>query len=169
MAGDAKNHPRLFDLAGESTRIPPASEIGGRTRTLVSFSSAPGDHQRLEQLLCCDNWAIYAAYTQSSALSLMRAYEIPLVLCDADAAPTAWKELLQSIADLPGPPLLIVASRLADERLWAEALNLGAYDVVAKPLNGAALSHVLGQAWLHWKYQQQGATRVLPRAMKAAS
>ena len=33
------------------------------------------------------------------------------------------------------PPALIVTSRLADERRWAEALNLGAWDVLAKPLD----------------------------------
>ena len=30
-------------------------------------------------------------------------------------------------------PLVIVASHLADDQLWAEALNLGAHDVLAKP------------------------------------
>jgi hypothetical protein len=33
------------------------------------------------------------------------------------------------------PPLLVVTSRLADDRLWWEALNLGGYNVLAKPLN----------------------------------
>jgi DNA-binding response OmpR family regulator len=36
-------------------------------------------------------------------------------------------------ATLTDPPLLIVSSRLADEHLWAEALNLGVFDVLAKP------------------------------------
>ena len=33
------------------------------------------------------------------------------------------------------PPALIVTSRLADERLWAEVLNLGAFDLLSKPFD----------------------------------
>lgn len=50
---------------------------------------------------------------------------------------------------MPSPPLLIVISRLADEHLWAEALNLGAYDVLAKPLNHTEIVRVLNLALNH--------------------
>jgi len=50
---------------------------------------------------------------------------------------------LARIKLLPTPPLLIVTSRHADEYLWAEALNLGAYDVVAKPFDSHELSRVV--------------------------
>ena len=45
---------------------------------------------------------------------------------------------------------LIVTSRLADEYLWAEALNLGAYDMLAKPFDASEVVRVLGSAWRHW-------------------
>jgi hypothetical protein len=41
---------------------------------------------------------------------------------------------VENILLLPDPPVLIVTSRLADEYLWAEALNPGAYDVLASRL-----------------------------------
>jgi hypothetical protein len=34
--------------------------------------------------------------------------------------------------------------------LWAEALNLGAYDVVPKPFDSHELSLIISFAWLHW-------------------
>jgi CheY-like chemotaxis protein len=46
--------------------------------------------------------------------------------------------------------MLIVASRTADEYLWAEALNLGAYDVLSKPYRPAEVVRVLSMAWLQW-------------------
>jgi len=46
---------------------------------------------------------------------------------------------------------LIVTCRLADEYLWAEALNVGAYDVLAKPFDAAEVNRVVSLAWLHWK------------------
>ena len=38
----------------------------------------------------------------------------------------------------------------ADERLWAEALNLGAYDVLAKPFDRTEVMRVVSMAWMHW-------------------
>jgi DNA-binding response OmpR family regulator len=55
------------------------------------------------------------------------------------------------------PPLLIVASRTADEYLWAEALNLGAYDVLSKPYHPAEVIRVLSMAWLHWRNRHEPA------------
>ena len=55
------------------------------------------------------------------------------------------------ISQLPDPPLLIVTSRLADERLWAEALSLGAYDVLAKPFDPEEVVRIVGFAWKNWQ------------------
>jgi DNA-binding response OmpR family regulator len=59
--------------------------------------------------------------------------------------------MLEVLTPLSNPPFLIVTSRTADERLWAEALNLGAYDVLAKPYNQAEVIRVVSLAWLLWK------------------
>ena len=58
--------------------------------------------------------------------------------------------MLARIKFLPSPPLLIVTSRHADEHLWTEARNLGAYDVVAKPFDPHELIRIVSLAWLHW-------------------
>jgi DNA-binding response OmpR family regulator len=36
---------------------------------------------------------------------------------------------------------------LADDHLWAEVLNLGGYDVLAKPFDGCELFRALSSAW----------------------
>jgi DNA-binding response OmpR family regulator len=76
-----------------------------------------------------------------------------VVVCERDLLPGSWREILAETARLPFPPFLIVTSRLADERLWAEALNVGAYDVLAKPFDAKEVVWVLSLAWLHWKDQ----------------
>ena len=48
------------------------------------------------------------------------------------------------------PPLIIVTSRLADERLWAEVLNLGGFDVLSRPYDAREVRHVIAQAWRSW-------------------
>ena len=45
---------------------------------------------------------------------------------------------------------MIVTSRSADERLWVEALNLGAYDVLAKPFDRDEVLRSVSMAWLNW-------------------
>jgi len=60
---------------------------------------------------------------------------VPVILCDSELPDGNWKDLLVAVAGIQSPPLAIVISRLADEYLWAEVLNLGDYDVLAKPFN----------------------------------
>jgi DNA-binding response OmpR family regulator len=87
----------------------------------------------------------------ASALKALREVRVPVVVCESDLQPGTWKEVLEELRSLPDPPLLIVTSRVADERLWAEALNLGAYDVLAQPFDSMEVTRIVGMAWLRWK------------------
>ena len=55
----------------------------------------------------------------------------------------SWKDVLNEIHRMAAPPPLIVTDRLADERLWAEVLNLGAYDLISKPFVPREVLHVV--------------------------
>ena len=46
-----------------------------------------------------------------------------------------WRDLLAALQATSNPPPLIVTDRLADDQLWAEVLNLGGYDLLAKPFD----------------------------------
>ncbi len=86
----------------------------------------------------------------STALSALRDRQFEVVVCERDLPPGSWKDVLDQVTILPDPPPLIVTSRLADERLWAEALNLGAFDVLAKPFDRMETVRVIGAAWRAW-------------------
>ena len=75
-----------------------------------------------------------------------------------------WKDVLAELSNLPDAPLLIVASRLADESFWAEVLNLGAYDVLMKPFDATEVFRVVSLAWMNWKNDHE---RIGPRAAAA--
>ena len=77
--------------------------------------------------------------------------------------PIDWLEYLES---LPNPPLLIVTSRLADERLWAEVLNLGAWDVLAKPFDDGEVLRTVQSTLLH--YQSSAQVIAKPSSLTAA-
>jgi DNA-binding response OmpR family regulator len=57
-----------------------------------------------------------------------------------------WKDVLRSAQARPGGVPVIVSSRLADERLWAEVLNLGGYDLLVKPFVAAEVQNVVSMA-----------------------
>jgi len=97
-------------------------------------------------------WRLMASRTLAPAVTILRqSHEpIPGVVCERDLLPGSWVDLLEQLTLLPDPPILVVTSRLADGRLWAEALNRGAYDVLAKPFDGTEVIRTLNSAWMHW-------------------
>ncbi|MCX6630533.1 MAG: hypothetical protein NTW28_23200 [Candidatus Solibacter sp.] len=101
------------------------------------------------------SWALKACTTLDEALLILKKGGIPLVLCECDLQPGSWKELLSAMEALPDPPYLIVTSRHADDRLWAEALNLGAYDVLPAPFDAAEVMRTLSVAWLRWNDREK--------------
>jgi DNA-binding response OmpR family regulator len=79
-----------------------------------------------------------------------------VVVCERDLPDGSWKHLLDKVETLARPPRLIVASRLADERLWAEVLNLGGYDVLATPFDADEVYRVVSYAVDSWHFQFAG-------------
>lgn len=88
--------------------------------------------------------------TLASGLAALGIRHFEVVVCERDLPPGSWKDVLDQVTMLPDPPSLIVTSRLADDRLWAEALNLGAYDVLAKPFDRIEVMRVVSGAWRAW-------------------
>ena len=139
-------------------RKPPGIENGAiRTVPLLSVSPIEEDHHFLEDIFS-NYWAPFAgsywkphkSLSLESALTALQQNQIPIVISESNLLPGTWKDMLARIKLLPRPPLLIVTSRHADEYLWTEALNLGAYDVVAKPFDHHELIRIVSFAWLHW-------------------
>lgn len=123
--------------------------------TVLSVSPSQEDHRALEHLFTLGEWApckwaLHASFTLESAVTALQEDRVPIILSECDLNPATWRDILQHVSLFSEPPLVIVTSRLADERLWAEALNLGAYDVLAKPFNRDEVYRILESAWRHW-------------------
>jgi DNA-binding response OmpR family regulator len=101
---------------------------------ILSISPFEEDHARLRAIVGRFSKLLIAP-NLPAAKRLLESRNIFLVLCECDSNPGTWLDSLEYLESLPNPPLLIVTSRLADERLWAEVLNLGAWDVLAKPFD----------------------------------
>jgi DNA-binding response OmpR family regulator len=138
------------------------------TATVLSVSPHREDGACLERIFHGSGWTFLATPTLASAFSVLRERTVSSVLCEVDLFPGTWREMLTHISVLDDPPLLIVTSRLADERLWAEALNLGAYDVLATPFDAKEVIRIVDLARHRWRHRRElGASRIKPRQAAA--
>jgi DNA-binding NtrC family response regulator len=139
--------------AEKLTCIPPTDPNVG----ILSVSAADEDHTIVQQSVSGISCSLHTAKNRRSALEHLGRGRISVVVCERDLPDGTWRDILEQLGSAPGRPLLIVISKMADERLWAEVLNLGGYDVLAKPLNAEEARHVLLTAWLgrrHGAYLQ---------------
>lgn len=146
---------------------PTAARNPTKTVTVLSVSPLAEDYLSLQAVFDHSEWELYRADGLASAMAVIRRRRIGVVICERNLSPGTWIDMLEELRFLRNAPALIVTSRLADESLWAEALNLGAYDVLSKPFERKELVRSVSLAWLHWHHQHE--VPRLPMAMRAAS
>ena len=138
------------------------------TRMVLSVSADRADHSALSEVLKPWGGTIHEAGSAASAYDRLKKEEIGVVLCERDLGNENWIDLLKVLFRLQHAPPLIVTSRLADDSLWAEALNRGAYDVLAKPFDRQELLRTVNLAWLRW-YHSRDIVVKINKAMTAVA
>jgi DNA-binding response OmpR family regulator len=136
--------------------------------TVLSVSPLEEDHVSLRGIFDHSTWKLFSADRVSTALALLRQYEISVVLCERDLMPGTWIDLLENVKFLSHPPVLIVTSRMADDLLWTESMNLGAWDVLPKPFDRTEIIRTIKSGWQHW-YDQTRSSAKAAQVMTAAS
>lgn len=125
--------------------------LPGTPVTVLLVSTHPSDRLDLQRIMARSSWRLQVRATCGDGLALLRQKRVAVVICDGERDGHDWRWLLYEMADLPAPPKLIVSSRLADERLWAEVLNLGGYDVLATPFDEHEVLRACFLAWQNWE------------------
>ena len=110
-------------------------------------------------------WRLYHASDRKQALGCLEQKLVQVVLTNADLPGWPWKQALQDLQRMAPPPQLVVTSRTADEFLWAEVLNWGAYDVLVEPFCRDEVERVVASARRHFEDFKEG----YGRAQAAAS
>lgn len=119
----------------------------GIVNATVLIVTAAEDQVSLGNLFAQSSWKLVFARDLRETLTALRATPPGVVICDGRLPDGhSWKDLLHKMLEMGDPPPLVVADRLADERLWAEALNLGAYDLLAKPFDAKEVWHAVTTA-----------------------
>jgi hypothetical protein len=136
----------------DKRRDGPHKPTGPETACTIVLSISPHgeDCLSLQHMLKCA-WTVIASATAASALPVPGEIPIPIVFCDCETMTGAWRSLLGQLSRFRAPPLLMATSRLADERLWAEALNLGAWDLLATPFEADEVIRFFSIGCQHWQ------------------
>ena len=120
--------------------------------TVLSVSPIEEDNSSLEAIIGHSRWTLLKADKLPATLDLLQRHDVSVVLCERDLMPGTWIDILKHIQPTPRPPYLIVTSKFADERLWVEALSLGAWDVLAKPFDRSEVIRTVKMAWDLWHH-----------------
>ena len=116
----------------------------------------------MNEALANTEWHLCHAANVSAALNFLRSNPLAVAICDCDLESGDCREMLNALHSLPDPPKLIVGSHSPDNTLWAEVLNLGAYDLLMRPYNPQEVAAVLasaGRAWLSYERPFRGVNR----------
>src|SRR5260370_25136015 len=110
---------------------------------VLFVSPYPQDALTLARMLD-DVASLIHAVSVKEAASKLETHSFQTVLTEATLEDGTWLDLLQLSRSLGS--VLIVTHPWADVRFWAEAINRGAYDVLAQPFNGMEVRRVLSAA-----------------------
>jgi len=123
--------------------------------SILAVSPAGEDNILLDHVFSHSNWKFDRVCTCREALEYLKQTEISVIICAADLPDGDWKDLLDQLKGQLVPPRVIVESQIADDRLWAEVLDSGGYDVLAKPFEQREVIRVVSLAWRQWKHESE--------------
>jgi DNA-binding NtrC family response regulator len=116
---------------------------------LLSVSADAEDHSVLQRMLSGQGLLVAAVSSCREALDFLSREKACVIFCESSTKDGTWRDLLFPISTAAEAPPLVVTSRLADDYLWSEVLNLGGWDVLAKPFRQQEVLYVVDSAWTH--------------------
>ena len=91
------------------------------------------------------------------------------ILTEAQLPDGRWTDVLELTHELGVFPAVIVTERLADDRFWAEVLNLGAYDLLAQPFDTGEVRRILSNACSQTSAKSASPNPAVKKTIAAAS
>lgn len=114
---------------------------------MIAFvSKNEADYRTLREVAGPVSQSVVSCADVQQARTAIRLHAPTIVVCEVRENGN-WQQLLEEAQ--AAQCLMLVVSRHADERLWAEVLNLGGFDVLSLPFERDELSRVLSSALRH--------------------
>jgi DNA-binding NtrC family response regulator len=117
-----------------------------RTGILIVSPERDDTNGILSALADDESLLVTAVRTYREALFALGREHVGVILCNGVLPDGNWKDLLGQIAMMNEAPRLVVMAPPDNPALWAEAISLGAHDVLAKPVAPTEIRHVCSSA-----------------------
>jgi DNA-binding NtrC family response regulator len=141
---------------------------GEQSISILVVSSNEEDRAHLKAILSLAKWRIHEAKSHGEMWKILQDHCIPIILYDRDVTDGGWEDALEEISVFDEfSPLLIVTARHPDDVFWADVLNRGGYDVLAKPFRKDEVLSVTSLAVFYWKEKSTSDTG--PAGLKRVS
>ncbi len=141
--------------------LPPVSPKAKDTKgSVVVLLVAAEDecHRRLASIFQHSSWTLHHARDADQAVAMLALRDPHVVIAEERINDVSWRELRTKAH---GRARWVVASRLADDPLWQEVLQLGAYNVLEMPFDPREVFWVVSNAWLDWKGERSRGLRTM--------
>jgi len=119
-----------------------------RSRILF-ISGRPEDARRISHMVQALPLAIEHVCSLHHARAKLQERDYEIVLTEAALPDGDWLDVLHLVRASPQNLQVIVTDPHADSRLWSEALNRGAYDLLAQPFYEPEVRRILYNACSH--------------------
>lgn len=117
--------------------------LGAGGERVLFVSASVADAQSLQALLSAASWMVVNVPDLSGAIAVLRKHRLKLVVFDADIdGPGSWRDL-PKVREGFMSFAFVVASRHADDTLWAEVLASGGFDLLQKPFIAERVHQVI--------------------------
>ncbi|MBV9506871.1 MAG: response regulator [Acidobacteriia bacterium] len=100
---------------------------------ILCISGHPEDVRQVSEMLSSLPVVLDHAESLQQARAQLQRQEYEVVFTDSSLVDGNWLDVLHLVRDTPAQMKVIVTDPHADARFWSEALNLGAYDLLAQP------------------------------------
>jgi DNA-binding response OmpR family regulator len=133
---------------------------------VVAVFAAERDRNSLRRIFRGFRWRGEFVQSCGNLQLALERFQPDVVLTDSALnSGESWRDVLRTAQERDGAPPVIVSSRLADDRLWAEVLNLGGYDLLVTPFSAREVHAVVHGAY---RSRDNAKTALVPRSTAAA-
>lgn len=129
----------------------PSNRQSENTVSVLAVTPSAIARNRLGQIFGHTNWKLETADSCYEALRRLRELRTAVVVCEHKLPDGGWQDLVDGASALSSPPNIIVTAPDADDVLWADVLNRGGYDVLARPFDPPEVVRIISLAWMNWK------------------
>jgi DNA-binding NtrC family response regulator len=116
-------------------------------KCVLSITNVADIQKPIRHILREDGWTTQEASAIADARNRIATGRTDVILTEDNVSDGNWLDILTLAQAVSPRSQVVVVSRIADERLWAEVLSMGGFDLLELPFDREELLRVANAAW----------------------